>query len=257
MWAASDTYNVGGRRVRVRAGSLEAATAVRRTLVPHPAVDDRHAPYDLSVRLEPPALGRNEHFHLLYAGGCLAARSRDPMRILRVLRAHAEAGLAEEDERHLHIRGIALAGTRGAALLPVDLRVEILALERRLAAAGLRVIDAPHATFDLHSGELLVLERPDVPGDVVRDLTLNVGDDDGPAPPGRHQLRGWMVDGLRGIDDRTRHATRQVLNTGAIGWDRAEHVVDRLRLRAQVIDRWYPWPDDLASALIRIAEGRY
>ena len=258
MWAGTlTTIRADGRTFRIGYNTPEAGEALARLLGPSLAEDAPAAAVLYSLELHPPATGRPQPLHALLADGCTFVRARDPMRVLRALAAH----LALCDEipggRFLRIEGVAVTGERGTAVLPIDLRRSLAPLERRLGVTGLRLVDTPYVLVDPTTGDLVVPPAPEVAPSVLGDVELYRGEDaPGAAPPGRHRIQGWLLDELRGAPDRVRVALPLALNGGILGADKTRRVITKVQSRAALVSRWYPWPDDLVSAVVRLAEGR-
>jgi hypothetical protein len=259
VWAASDTFQLEQGRIRIRSNSESTAAAVRVVLGADRLVDDDvTGEFAYSVRLEPPVEGRgaSQALHVLYEDCAVVRRSRDPLRILRLLAAHVRSRDELTTGGPMRVAGCVAVGARGVALLPVGLESDLTAIERRLNAAGLRLVDAPYATFDPITAELVVDRPPEVDESVLDGATVYRAPEPGPAPTGRHRLTGWLLDELRGAEDRRAPAMKLVLNADAIGPDRARRLIAKLQDSATLIARWYPWPEDLVSAVVRLAEGR-
>jgi hypothetical protein len=254
VWASTDTYLVGDDLVRIRASSIEAAAAIR-IVLGHRLVDDVDGDFLYSVRLEPPVRGE-QPLHVLYEMCNLVRRSRDPMRILRMLLAHVEGRERIGRRGPLQVAGIAVVGDRGAAALPLSYETSVGFRERRLAAAGLRLVDTPFLEFDAVTAELLVPGPAAIDATVLDGIDLYRGTDPGPAPPGRHALRGWLLEARRGAADLSRIGLDLALNREATTDDRARRVITKIQDRAALLSPWHPEPDDLVRAIVRLAEGR-
>jgi hypothetical protein len=259
VWAASDTFQIEQGRIRVRSNTPETAAAVRAVIGLDRLVDDDpDGAFAYSIRLEPPAAGRgaSQSLHVLYEDCAVVRRTRDPLRLLRVLAAHVRGRDDVSAPGPLRMIGCAVVGVRGVALLPIALEPELTAIERRLNAAGLQLVDQPYLTFDPISAELLVPEPPEVDPSMLDGVELYRGREPGPAPAGRHRVSGWLLDELRGAEDRRAPALQLVLDAGAMTPDRTRRLIAKIQDSATLIARWYPWPDDLVSAVVRLAEGR-
>jgi hypothetical protein len=69
-------------------------------------------------------------------------------------------------------------------------------------------------------------------------------------------VTGWLLDELRGAEDRRAPAMKLALNADALGPDRTRRIIAKIQDSATLIARWHPWPEDLVSAVVRLAEGR-
>jgi hypothetical protein len=259
VWAASDTFQLAQGRIRIRSNTPETAAAVRAVIGADRVVDDDpEGDFAYSIRLEPVARARgaSQSLHVLYEDCAVVRRSRDPLRVLRLLGAHVRGRESIGGPELLRVAGCAVVGVRGVALLPVALEPDLTAIERRLNAAGLQLVDQPFLTFDPITAELVVGEPVDVDPGVLDDSDVYRGREAGPAPAGRHRVTGWLLDDLRGADDRRAPALKLALNADALGPDRTRRIVAKIQDSATLIARWYPWPDDLVSAVVRLAEGR-
>jgi hypothetical protein len=254
VWATTDTFAVGDDLVRIRTNTPEAGAAVRRLLGDR-LVDDVEGDFLYAVRLEPPVRGE-QPLHVLYENGCVVRRSRDPERILAMLLAHVTGRETVGTRGPLQLAGVAVVGPRGAALLPLSYESSIAPLERRLAAAGLRLVDSPILLFDAVNGDLLVPEVPAIDPSLLAGVDVYRRPEPGAAVPGRHRVRGWLLEDLRGADDVRRPALQLVLNAEAITVERARRLVERIQSRAVLVPAWQPRPDDLVAALVRLADGK-
>jgi hypothetical protein len=262
VWATSDTFSVrGGGHVRIRSNTPEVGALVRALLAERVVEDDASLPYAYSVRLEPVASSRGvaQQLHVLYEDCTVVRSSRDPKRVLSNLVAHVSGRDAVDDGAppvSMRLAGCAVVGVRGVAVVPLALEPELGRIERRLNDAGLRLVDAPFLTFDPVTAELLVPALPAIDASALDGLDVYVGREPGAAPPGRHRVTGWMLDDLRGAADRRTPAMKLVLNVEELTPDRALRLVSKIQDGATLVARWHPWPADLLTPLIRLAEGR-
>jgi hypothetical protein len=255
VWAASDSYRVDAGVLRIRTNTLEAARAVRAVLGDILLDEEPAGGFAYSVRLEPPVRG-TQPLHVLYEDCRVVRRSRDPRRILSLLVAHVRGRNELGAPGPMRVAGAAVVGARGVALLPTDLETDLTAIERRLNAAGLQNVDMPFLLFDPVSAELVVPPVPDIEDGVLDGLDLYRGVEPGPAAPGRHRVNGWLMDGLRGAGDLAAATFPLVLNGAALGEARVRQTITRIQDTALVVPTWHPWPTDLVSAIVRLAEGR-
>lgn len=255
MWAASDTFSIDAGRIRIRSNTPETAAVVRAVLGDRLVDDDLEGDFAYSVRLEAPVRG-TQPLHVLFEDCRVVRRTRDPVRLLAALVAHVQGRDELTAPGPVRVAGCAVVGRRGVALLPMQLEPDLSRIERRLNAAGMQNVDVPYLTFDALTGELLVPEPPAIDPAVLDGLDVYRGTEPGPAPAGRHRVSGWLLDDLRGADDIRRPALKLVLNHEAITRERARRVIGKIQDNATLIARWYPWPEDLVSAVVRLAEGR-
>lgn len=255
MWGASDTFTVNGGAVRIRSNTAELGAVVRTLLADRIEDDDPDGPFAYSIRLEPPQRG-TQPLHVLYEDCRVVVRSRDPLRVLRTLRTHVQGRDDIGIKGRMQLSGCAVVGERGVALLPVDLEPDLSRNERRLNAAGLQNVDMPFLAFDQLTAELIVPEPIELDESLLDGLDLYRGTEPGPAAPGRYRVNGWMLEGLRGADDRRRPALELVLNQETLTRERCRRLVAKIQDSSTLVARWYPWPEDLVPAVVRLAEGR-
>lgn len=254
MWASSDTFSVGDGFVRARYGSADAAVIVRAALASR-LVDDRdELPVTYAIRLEPPTVGV-QPLHVLYEDSRVVRRSRDPVRVVRALVDDVNARDEAPDDGMLHVAGCAAVGPRGAVVLPLSIEPDIAQVERRLNRAGLAIVEMPFLTFDTITGELVVSAPTAIDTSIIDRTDLYKRRDPADPPVGRHRVSGWLVDGRVGGEPRE-PILQLVLNQGAVPRERAWQLAGRMIEAALVLSRWHPWPDDLVSACVRLAEGR-
>ena len=137
-------------------------------------------------------------FHFLHEGATNVVRTRDPHRLFSGLFAYLSRHVIDEGERPLlDLDVVALAGEEYAVLAPSAIRPVLPALERRLNAAGLRVVDGPVARVDARTMELVVAPPPlSVDRAALAplgDLFPGVGRRDHAVPIGRYPLRSWAL----------------------------------------------------------------
>ena len=116
------------------------------------------------------------------------------MRILRALDRHL-GGHGPVDHGFVRFDAVAVAGPRGALILPPEARQETAWLQRRLRDLGLELADAPYAVVDLETAQIVIGE----PGAVDVQELAGRASLRSPAPadpglaPGRYPLRGWII----------------------------------------------------------------
>ena len=161
MWVDSCTVDLGSLRAGIRVNTEAGAKAVRRALAAH-VVDDPLAPKNFSLRFSP----TTSDAHLLFWGGCVAARSFDPHRILRSLVDHLSAHRPPPEEL-VWISSLPYVRDGRAVLMPSPFKDDLRIVDRQLRTAGYVAVDAPRALVDLVSGELVVTDLVDVDGDAL------------------------------------------------------------------------------------------
>lgn|GEM_PF-4706605 len=188
MWVDSCTVDLGGVRAGIRANSQAAASGLRQLLGRH-VVDDPDAPRNFSVQFS-----RDPHrAHLLYWGGCVAARSFDPDRLVRAVLRHLSAHL-HPPEGLVLVRALPFVHDGVAVLMPETFRDDLRIEDRRLRGMGYVSVDSPRALVDLARAELVVDEPLDtddralplvVSGAARRRIEPTV-------EPGRYPIERWV-----------------------------------------------------------------
>lgn len=194
MWVDACTLDLGRVRATVRANTDAAAAAVRDAFRAQ-AVDDPGAPKNFSVAF---SNDRNSA-HLLFWGGCVAARSFDPDRIVRSLADHltahcpAPAGL-------VWIESIPFVKDGKAVLMPSRLNDSLRVVDRQLREAGWTAVDAPRALVDLETAELVVADLMESDPDALAQAVTGVARrrTEPAVPYGRYQLDRWVFLDYRG-----------------------------------------------------------
>ena len=134
------------------ANTADVAEHLRRALAPL-VIDDPNAPRNFSVlfRTDP------KRAHLLYWGGCVAARSFDPDRILRSLCDHLGAHLPPPPGL-VWVASLAYVRDGRAVLVPDPLKDDLRIIDRQLRAEGYVAVDSPRSLVDPATGELVVAD---------------------------------------------------------------------------------------------------
>lgn len=188
MWVDSCTVDLGRVRAGIRANTRAAAEATAEALASR-VVDDPAARRNFSLMLSQSP----SRAHLLYWGGCVAARAFDPQRLLRALVDHLAAHLPPP-EGLVWISSRAYVVDGHAVLLPSPLDDDLRVSDRELRLEGLVAVDSPRALVDLRTGELVV---EDLLGadwsafdDVVADATKRRAEPT--VPFGRYPIERWV-----------------------------------------------------------------
>lgn len=178
VWAATSTFRIGSVHVGVRSSS-EGVDELLRELLADYVADVGGAPPNYSVLAAPPSAGRRarRQVHQLFRSSHAVARRRSAAAVVRALLGHLSGQATQLDEGLLAVRGTALVGRDGHAVLaPAALVDDLARVQPQLRRHGLRMVDAPFATVDPATAELVV------PG---LSLVLN--------PTGLDRLRGWEL----------------------------------------------------------------
>lgn len=180
--------------------------------------------YILSLASEP------RRFHQLRWGGCTAVRSLDAGRVIRGLGRHL-VGHAPAPIGSIVVDAVASVRDGEAWLLPPTLRTDLTRRIRPLRHAGFELTDAPWATIDLVTGELVV--RSDA---LLEELLMELTSlsPDAPAPDpgveaGRYRLAGVAFTDGAGADEMPAgDATTRLLAGLPVGAARWTPLVDAL-----------------------------
>lgn len=152
MWVDSCAVDLGPVRAGIRTNTGPSAAALHQALRRH-AVDDPLAPKNFSVRFSPTATDA----HLLFWGGCVAARSFDPDRIVRSLVDHLSAH-RPPPEGLVWVASLPYVRDGRAVLMPARFNDDLRIVDRQLRQAGYVAVDSPRSLVDLGTGELVVAD---------------------------------------------------------------------------------------------------
>lgn len=152
MWVDACTVDLGPLRAGIRTNTGPSAVYVRDALARH-VVDDPSAPKNFSVRFSDTA----DDAHLLFWGGCVAARSFDPDRIARSLVDHLAAH-RPPPEGLVWVSALPYVRDGRVVLMPSTFKDDVRIVDRQLRAAGFVAVDAPRSLVDLRAGELVVAD---------------------------------------------------------------------------------------------------
>jgi len=188
VWVDSCTVDVGNVRAGIRTNSVPVAAALARALRLH-VVDDPAAPRNFSVQFSRVA----DDAHLLFWGGCVAARSFDPDRILRALVDHLGAH-REPPPGLVWVNALAYVAPAGAVLMPSRFSDDLRIVDRQLRAGGYVAVDSPRSLIDLASAELVVPDPLDVDDSALAEAAAVAGRRraEPTVPPGRYPLDRWV-----------------------------------------------------------------
>jgi hypothetical protein len=184
VWADPFIIDVDGLLIGVRT-TLELDGPLRDALEPllRPDIVDGPVNYSLNAATD------DRSFHVLYWGGCIAVRTRDPARLAAGLAAHLGGHAEPPALVRLHASG-AVRPDGSVALLPSLTNPG--PLDRRLRAAGCALIDAPYVDIDPATLEV-VGHAPSLAPGVVSALAaalapLPSGDPEPLTSPARRRL---------------------------------------------------------------------
>lgn len=141
---------LGDFRAGIRANRDETATGLRQALATH-VVEDPAAPRNFSVLFS----RVRDQAHLLFWGGCVAARSFDPDRIIRALLDHLGAHRPPPPGL-VWVSSLPFVRDGGAILMPARFNDDLRIVDRQLRQHGYVALDSPRALVDLRSGDLVV-----------------------------------------------------------------------------------------------------
>jgi hypothetical protein len=234
VWAASTTLRIGDVYVGVRSDPAELSNHLRRALARH-VVEGVHAPPNYSVRLENRDAGHPGpvRAYVLYRSQCLLLRTRTRNRLMRALVRSLESHLGVRHEL-VRLRQLAVVGPTEALILPHELFWRLEAMEPRLHAHGMWLVDPPFVDIDV-SSRTLVLAQPTVDED---DRAIAAGPDPHPSRgrvgpvPGRYPIREWAI--LRSDEGGTPTA-REALGTLLPLLDPEIHPSDAIEAMAHVL----------------------
>ncbi|HET7486624.1 MAG TPA: hypothetical protein VFJ85_01750 [Acidimicrobiales bacterium] len=185
----SCTVDLGHVRAGIRANTEGAAAALRRALAPI-EVDDPLAPKNFSL-----AFSRNPtDAHLLFWGGCVAARSFDPDRVVRSLVDHLSAH-RPPPEGLVWVTSIPFVGPAGTAvLMPDRYNDDLRIVDRRLRQEGWVPVDAPRALVDLATGELVVADLVEYDREALAAVSEGAlrRRAEATVPRGRYPIERWV-----------------------------------------------------------------
>ena len=248
MWVDSCIVDLDRVRAGVRANTRSVAEGVAAGLAAR-AVDDPRARRNFSLLLaQSPTRA-----HLLYWGGCVAAKSFDPDRIVRALVDHLAAHLPPP-EGLVWISSRAFVHEGRAVLLPTPLADDLRIVDRQLRLEGYVALDSPRALVDLATGELVVTDLlgPDWAALSAAVEGANRRREEPTVAYGRYPIERWVFIDYSGRWGRisrataTRAAVLEVLD----GLDRPTG--DLLAHVASLftrIDAWSVFPDRPKTAL--------
>lgn len=188
MWVESCSVDLAGVRAGVAANVPGVAVALRQALS-RLVVDDPEAPRNFSVRFSADV----KKAHLLFWGGCVAARSFDPNRLLRALFDHLGAHLPPPSGL-VWVASLAYVRKGRAVLVPAPLKDDLRIVDRQLRGAGYVAVDSPRSLIDPSTGELVVADMVDPDPDAVARAVEGVAQRraEPTVPIGRYPLARWV-----------------------------------------------------------------
>lgn len=161
--------NLGTVRAGIRTNTAPSAVALARGLQAH-AVDDPAAPRNFSARFSPD----QRDAHLLFWGGCVAARSFDPDRIVRALVDHLTAHLMPP-KGLVWINALGFVREGRAVLMPSSFKDDLRIVDRQIRAGGYVAVDSPRVLVDLASAELVVPDLLETDAGALAKVGARVG----------------------------------------------------------------------------------
>ena len=188
MWVDSCTLDLGAARAAVRTTSKNLSDAIRSAFA-HLAVDDPNAPNNFSV-----AFSRTTtDAHLLFWGGCVAARSFDPHRILRSLVDHLTAHRPPPPGT-VWVNALGFVKDGRAVLMPGVFNDDLRVVDRQLRAEGWVAVDGPRALVDLATAELVVTDLIEPDSDALAKAVEGVPQRraEPTVPHGRYPIDRWV-----------------------------------------------------------------
>jgi hypothetical protein len=188
VWVDSCTVDLGRVRAGIRANTRAGADAVAEAVTAH-VVEDPQARKNFSLMLSQSPT----RAHLLYWGGCVAARAFDPKRIVRALVDHLAAHQPPRDGL-VWITSRAYVVDGRAVLLPTPLDDDLRVIDRELRLAGMVALDSPRALVDVRTGELVVEDLLGVDWPAFDDLVASTicRRAEPTVPFGRYPIDRWV-----------------------------------------------------------------
>lgn len=192
---------MGAYLLGVRTDTYDLDTRLRAALEAHLA-EGIPANNNYSLRLSDPADGVASKLKALYRGASLETASRSARRVVEALLTGLSTWALRERDDLTEVEAVAAAGCGRAVLLPASMACHSPALERRLAGAGIGLVDAPVAHLDARTGEVVI---PPLQLEVDWEPLAALLDDtgrparEGPAvEPGRYPLAARIGDSEAG-----------------------------------------------------------
>jgi hypothetical protein len=200
-----------------------------------PEFEAPHANYSIRIRRTGDrTIG--ESVHLLYHGGCLIARSRDPLDVLVALMR--ELTIHDMARRHrVIVRCVVLSRSNGdALLLSAAARRPALQQARRLRDGGLEVVATPAVVLDSQTLEAVV---PAPSFAVETEALMSVCDEcssqiDSLMVENRYPIHGWVFLSLPGILTQARKASALVKAVSAL-WNEPSTEDEGIQTLAEVL----------------------
>jgi hypothetical protein len=255
-WTGTRAYRIGDHHVGLRYNT-ETTAAVLDRLFPGARVDDRRAPDNYSVALQPAHAAKSRELNLLVQGSTQVVRSRSGGRVLAGLLAYLSDEIVEPDPALLRVYATAAVRDGQGMLLPPNLVQWVKQLQPRFTRRGIAIVDASHATIDLVTGELVV-RSPAIAHDaaVLAELDdgVHLGSELPWVRPGRYPLRAWF---LTRDPERVGRLAPAIAVAGALPsavWDidLADAVTELVRL-FETTTPYGIWFDSIADLVDQVA----
>lgn len=194
VWVDSCAVDLGRVRSGIRTNGEASAAALARAFRAH-VVDDPAAPRNFSVQFS----AEPTDAHLLFWGGCVAARSFDPDRITRALVDNLAAHQPPAPGL-VWVASLALVKDGRAVLVPARFHDDLRIVDRQLRAAGFVPVDSPRVLVDLEAGELVVPEVLEVDAAALADAVAGVPRRrvEPTVAYGRYPIERWVFLSYRG-----------------------------------------------------------
>lgn len=199
IWARTSAYAVGEFHLGIRADSGRTDEILGRVFSAHRLPDGTEAPDNFSVVLGDGGERGSRGLNLLLQNTSTVVRSRSPRRVIAALATYLSAYVPTEsadDDTLIRVSAVGAIVGDDAVILPASTVTWLEQVQSRLNRAGFRLVDAPYATVDTATNELVVpaplvevdwdaLAAVDDPGTGRSELPR--------VEPGRYPLKAWGV----------------------------------------------------------------
>lgn len=193
-WQPTRALAAGEYTVGIRAASVVADRIITGAFAAHYRPDIA-APDNLSVVLGDTGRRGRRDMSVLLSGNSVVARSRSASRVVRALAAYLSC-LLDPEEGLVRVDAVGALIEGEAVLLPKAILSSLEQVQAPLARLGFALVDAPFADLDVDKGALVVAApRVSCDESVIRDLPAPdpVASEPGSVPPGRYDLRSWLL----------------------------------------------------------------